>query len=191
VRRIVTALVVTGLSGFGLAIAVGISPAAATPTPNPCGLITKAQMSTAMGVTITSSALEKSVAGDTCTYSVNPKDSDDGYATIFDLSTAGAASVAKSRHTTNAASVDGFKKYYLTSRGSLGPAFDQALPGLGKVAGLNAPDNEIDVLGTNAIFSISVAKFEGGMVQPFPKIGTCITGALGFEAPLNGRSVMG
>jgi len=168
VRRLVTVLVVTGLSGFGFAVAAGISPVAAA-TPNPCGLITKAQMSSAMGATITSTALSSSVAGDSCTYSVNPKDADDGHASIYDLSTAQAASLAKSRHTTDAASVAGFKKYYLTSRGSLGPAFDQALPGLGKIAGFNAEDNEIDVLGNSAVFSISVSQFKNGAVQPFPK----------------------
>jgi hypothetical protein len=166
-RRVLATLALRGASLCDVVAAAPVaSPTAEASTPNPCGLLAKTQMSTAMGARITAATPQIEASGSTCTYSVNAKTTADGYGSVFIASTTVASSEAKTHHTTDISTVSGFTKYYLDPRGSQGPAFDQRVSGLGKVAGFNAQDSEIDVLPAREVLSISIDKLENGAAVP-------------------------
>jgi hypothetical protein len=156
------------MSALGVSLVTGSGLSAAAGTPNPCKLLSKAEMSATLGATVSFTSEQGNSAGSTCTYGVSKSDTSDGYGTVFVDSTSSVNASAKAHHTIDIATVSGFTKYYLAPRGAESP-MDVRVAGIGKAAGYRAASNEIDVLTAVDLVSIDVFKTQNGVGVPVPE----------------------
>jgi hypothetical protein len=167
VRRPLCATIPTVL---GLAICVsfagiGSSGGSELTTTSPCRLLSKAQMSSALGATIRSTTISgTSSSGFTCTYWVHTNEASAGWGSLLLVANAAEAATAKKHDESNPTTIAGFTKAYFPPRG-----YDVRVKGLGEVAGYDASQNRVDVLTAKDTFSITVNKTDGGTAAKVPE----------------------